>query len=207
MNAVSTSDLRALGERAATVARETFGRARENAPSAEELRRTLDEALRSVGLERRRPPAARMRPWPFVAALIAGASLVFFLDPESGRRRRALARDRALAAFRDALRVFQRLSRLAGSRLYGASQKLAHPRPEAAPGETSLVDRVLSEAFRGLDPDLRGRVNVNAVGGVVYVRGEIDRPQDIDAIEARVRGVAGVEEVENLLHLTGTPAR
>jgi osmotically-inducible protein OsmY len=44
---------------------------------------------------------------------------------------------------------------------------------------------------------------VNAENGVVFLRGEVDRPELIGALEARVRKVKGVRGVENLLH---TPA-
>lgn len=48
---------------------------------------------------------------------------------------------------------------------------------------------------------------MNAVDGTVYLRGEVERPSDVDEIERRVREIAGVERVEQLLHLPGTPAK
>lgn len=153
----------------------------------------------------RRQPAS----WPFALAALAGGALVFFLDPEQGRRRRALLRDRAYGLSRDAGRALERATRLAGSQAYGVTQKLTHPRSgaEFAPADDGvLVDRVMSAAFRGLDPDLKGRLNVNAVGGVIFLRGEIEHPEEIERIEQRVRRIRGVKDVENLLHLPGTPA-
>ena len=58
------------------------------------------------------------------------------------------------------------------------------------------------------DPDIpKGRININAEGGVIVLRGELERPEQINAVEAAVRRVAGVRDVENLLHLPGTPAQ
>jgi hypothetical protein len=165
--------------------------------------------LRSAGLERRRPAWRQLASWPFALAALVGGSLVFFLDPDQGRRRRALLRDRAYGLSRDAGRAVDRASRFARSQAYGVKRKLTHLRPGAEAGPVDdlvLVDRVMSAAFRGLDPDLKGRLNVDAVGGVIFLRGEIEHPEEIARIERRVRRIRGVKAVENLLHVPGTPA-
>ncbi len=79
--------------------------------------------------------------------------------------------------------------------------------PEDAAGldDATLVDRVESEIFR--DPAVpKGRMNINAEQGRVVLRGEVDQPEQISAVDAAVRQVPGVQDVENLLHLPGTPA-
>ena len=48
---------------------------------------------------------------------------------------------------------------------------------------------------------------MNAENGVVYLRGEADRSELIETLENQVRKVEGVQEVENLLHLPGEPAK
>ena len=68
--------------------------------------------------------------------------------------------------------------------------------------DATLVDKVESIVFRDRDVP-KGRININAEKGVVFLRGEVDRPELVDALEARVRKVRGVRGVENLLH---TPA-
>jgi osmotically-inducible protein OsmY len=52
----------------------------------------------------------------------------------------------------------------------------------------------------------KGRVSLNAERGRVFLRGEVDDPDLIEALEAAVRRVRGVKDVESLLHLPGTPA-
>jgi osmotically-inducible protein OsmY len=51
----------------------------------------------------------------------------------------------------------------------------------------------------------KGQINVNAERGVVVLRGQVERPELLEALEARVRNVKGVRAVENLLHLPGSP--
>ncbi len=71
--------------------------------------------------------------------------------------------------------------------------------------DATLVDRVESEIFR--DPAVpKGRLNINAEQGRVVLRGQVDQPEQISALDAAVRQVPGVRDVENLLHLPGTPA-
>ncbi len=72
------------------------------------------------------------------------------------------------------------------------------------PNDAALAHRVESELFR--DPDTpKGRININAEAGIVVLRGELDQPEQIRAIDAAVSRMAGVRGVHNLLHLPGTP--
>jgi hypothetical protein len=52
-----------------------------------------------------------------------------------------------------------------------------------------------------------GKIDVNVVDGVVWLRGEAKTPEDIEAIEAAARAIPEVVDVQNLLHLPKTPAR
>ena len=65
--------------------------------------------------------------------------------------------------------------------------------------------KVETEIFR--DSDIpKGRINVNAENGKVVLRGEVEEPELIKDLEKRTKKVQGVQEVENLLHVPGTPA-
>lgn len=78
--------------------------------------------------------------------------------------------------------------------------------PKAGMSDETITRKVESELFR--DPDLpKGHIVVNTVEGVVTLRGEVKRPAIIKAVEARVRAVPEVRDVENLLHLPKTPAK
>ena len=62
-----------------------------------------------------------------------------------------------------------------------------------------------SAIFR--DPAVpKGRININAERGRVVLRGEVDQVEQISALEAAARQMLGVTDVENLLHIPGTPA-
>ncbi len=131
-----------------------------------------------------------------------GYLLGFFFDPESGKRRRNVTRDRALAFFRRSARRSQAVPQA----LYAARQKVAHRReePKPQPDDVTLARKVETEIFR--DPDIpKGQINVDAVDGIVYLRGEVGRPEQVRDLETRTRNVEGVRDVQNLLHTPETP--
>jgi osmotically-inducible protein OsmY len=135
-----------------------------------------------------------------------GAALMWLFDPSEGRRRRATARDRGLAFLRRGARRGARAGRGIGAEAYGLRQKAAHLREQPKQyDDQTLKDKVESELFRDAHAP-KGHVNVNAQNGVVQLRGEVDSPELIDELVRRARKVQGVQEVENLLHLPGTPA-
>jgi BON domain-containing protein len=71
--------------------------------------------------------------------------------------------------------------------------------------DTELAHKVESIVFR--HPGLpKGSVNINAENGRVFLRGQVDTPDAAARLERAVRDVDGVKDVENLLHLPGTPA-
>ena len=65
----------------------------------------------------------------------------------------------------------------------------------------TLAHKVESILFRNRDVP-KGQININAEEGVVFLRGQVDRPELVGELEARVRAVKGVRAVENLLHLS-----
>jgi osmotically-inducible protein OsmY len=140
-------------------------------------------------------------------AAAAGAAIAYFFDPTSGRRRRAMTRDRTAGLVRQGRRRIGRVQRAAEAEAYGLSQKARHLReePKATPDDATLAHKVETEIFRDADVP-KGQINVNAENGIVVLRGEVGTPEMIRDLEERARKVQGVQEVENLLHLPGTPA-
>lgn len=135
------------------------------------------------------------------------AALTYFFDPQNGARRRNMTRDRVLAFVRRGGRSAGRAGRGVAAEAHGLKQKATHLKEEAKPqpDDVTLARKVESEIFRDADVP-KGRINVNAEGGTVYLRGEIDDPDLIKDLEKAARKVQGVREVENLLHAPGTPA-
>jgi osmotically-inducible protein OsmY len=136
-----------------------------------------------------------------------GAGLTYFLDPQQGRRRRAMARDRIAGFFRRRAREGERLGRSASAQAEGLAQKAKHlqEEPKPQPDDVTLTRKVETEIFRDAEVP-KGQINVNAENGKIYLRGEVDKPELIKDLEKRARKVQGVEAVENLLHLPGTEA-
>jgi hypothetical protein len=159
----------------------------------------------------RREPAARERFAIPAAAAVGGMGLGFvlgyFLDPTAGRRRRHGARDRALSRVRSGERRAARRARRAESDAIGVARRVlnARHRRREPIDDITLAHKVESELFRRAAVP-KGRVSVNAQDGVVFLRGVIDREEDIARIEAGARRIAGVRSVENLLHTPGTAA-
>ena len=145
-----------------------------------------------------------MRKVALLAAAAAG--IAWLLDPASGRRRRALLRDRVAAFFRRSARSGGRAARGVASEAYRPKQKATHLREQPKDfDDGTLKAKVETELFRAADAP-KGTVNVNAQHGVVQLRGEVESPELIDELVARARSIQGVREVENLLHLPGSPA-
>jgi hypothetical protein len=154
-----------------------------------------------------RAPEIRV-PYQVLLSVAAGAGLMYFLDPESGKRRRTMWRDRSGAIARRTARRVERIGQVTASEAYGLRQKVTHLRPAETKvaNDADLVARVESEVFR--DPDIpKGEININAVNeDTIVVRGEVESRTQIHAIERAIKRVHGVRRVENLLHLPGMPA-
>ncbi len=69
----------------------------------------------------------------------------------------------------------------------------------------TLKAKVESELFRS-EHEVKGSVSVNAQEGVVQLRGELPSQDLIETLVEHTKKIHGVKEVENLLHVPGTPA-
>jgi len=137
---------------------------------------------------------------------LVGAAITYLFDPQSGRRRRAMLRDRSAAFVRQRGRETARAGRAVAAESYGVSQKAQHLKePPKEYDDATLVEKVQSEIFRDADVP-KGQVNVNAEDGIVVLRGEVERPELMEELVAKTRKVQGVRDVQNLMHLPGTPA-
>jgi osmotically-inducible protein OsmY len=156
------------------------------------------------GAPRKGSERRRIRDGIVGAAL--GAAAAYFGDPDNGRRRRIVARDRGLAFLRRTGTRADRAGRGVAAEAYGVSQKAQHLKEEEKEfDDATLTHKVETQIFR--DPEVpKGQINVNAAAGVVSLRGEVESAEMIDELVERTRKVQGVRDVENLLHLPGTPA-
>jgi osmotically-inducible protein OsmY len=143
-----------------------------------------------------------------IVGAAAGAAAQYFLDAEAGRRRRHTARDQALAlARREARDAFRKVDYAAGQAKGAAAGMKPGPSDDRKLdqlGDAALARKVETEIFRAADAP-KGKVDVNAEHGVVFLRGEVDRDW-IGRLERDAEQVTGVKAVRNLLHPPGTPA-
>jgi osmotically-inducible protein OsmY len=144
----------------------------------------------------------------FTLGAIAGAGAVWFLDPDSGARRRSLAGDKAGKYARKGQAEAVRKADYAAGAAKGAVQE-ATPSTREDVGERlndpALARKVESEIFRDADTP-KGEVVVNVEDGVVYLRGQLDDRAEIERLTEAAGQVEGVRGVESLLHAPGEPA-
>lgn len=144
----------------------------------------------------------------YLSAAMGGAALAYFLDPQNGRRRRHQTRDQLLSLGRQGTRRARKLVHHASSDAAGQARRAAHALRKSQNVElddATLVDKVESIVFRKHDLP-KGQININAENGIVFLRGQVEDTELVDTLEARVRKVRGVKDVENLLHVPEAPA-
>jgi osmotically-inducible protein OsmY len=139
----------------------------------------------------------------FVAAAMGGMAFMYYADPQNGRRRRHVTRDKAVSLARHGTKRGRRLVHHVTSDAKGYLERARHAQGGAEQlDDQTLVDKVESIVFRDRAVP-KGQININAENGVVFLRGEVANPQLVEALEERVRKVQGVRDVTNLLHAKG----
>ena len=172
---------------------------------------TVHAARMSLGRRAPRRADRPRMPWLLAIAtacgVVAGALLEYLLDPSAGRRRRHTMRDRAVSRLRRTEQRTARRARRAESHALGVVKRTLNARrgPIEPVDDVTLAHKVESELFR--HPDMpKGEIAINAEDGVVFLRGVVEREEDIARVATAARQLSGVRGVENLLHLPGTPA-
>ena len=144
------------------------------------------------------------------ASVAAGSKPKRRTDRGFGRGSSGHVRGMALNPLNIALDVAQIPVRLAqkavGGVLGGGRQerKTSSSQPKDL-DDVTIAHKVESALFR--DRRIaKGKVDVNVVKGVVWLRGQARTPQLVKLAERRASSVPEVSKVENLLHLPKTPA-
>jgi BON domain len=130
-----------------------------------------------------------------LTAAMAGAALMFFLDPVTGRRRRALARDQLVRGMNRTRRFGRAAARDMTNRAAGLrSVGLARQHPVVS--DDALRDRVKTALGRVVSHP--GAVHVMVQRGVVRLDGAVLADELKPLFEA-ITGVEGVREIDNRL--------
>ncbi len=127
----------------------------------------------------------------------AGAGLMYLLDPDRGRRRRALLRDKATSAVHKLERGFDRTLRDLDHRAHGlAAEARAAVRPQGVVPDDVLESRIHAEVGRVVSHP--GAIYVSCTNGTAIVAGLVLK-EEAERLKAAVRNVKGVEKVNDWL--------
>ena len=146
-----------------------------------------DSVIRTVGI--------------LVGGLGLGAALMYVLDPERGKRRRAIVRDKTLSGARKTGDKIAARSRDLKNRARGVGAELKSLTKSQETNDPVLEERVRAELGRAVARP--ASIDVAAIAGTVILSGAV-RTNELDELLSSVRGVPGVEDVENRLEVYET---
>ncbi len=127
----------------------------------------------------------------------AGAGLMYLLDPDQGRRRRALLRDKATSAAHRLERGFDRALRDLDHRAHGlVAETRAVFRPDGVVPDDVLESRIHAEVGRVVSHP--GAIYVSCTNGSVILAGLVLK-EEVERLKTAVRNVKGVGKVNDWL--------
>jgi hypothetical protein len=143
------------------------------------------------------------RAWVVVGSFALGAAAMYLLDPDKGRRRRAIVRDRSRSAIAEMLDFVNVAARDAANRAQGvraqAQRRLDHG---DMPDDLKLIERVRARLGRVVSHP--HAIQVGANNGRVTLSGPILAGEVAQLLEV-VRSVRDVSEVEDHLDVHERP--
>jgi len=133
---------------------------------------------------------------PLLLGAALGATGAFLLDPELGRRRRALIRDKVTRGMTEGREFTDAATKDLRQRARGLAASMRSLRTGRTPDET-LVERVRAKLGRYCSHP--GAIEVTAFNGRVVLTGDVLASEQERIFDA-VRSVRGVEHVDNKLN-------
>jgi hypothetical protein len=134
----------------------------------------------------------------FGAGLGLGSGVMYFLDPDRGKRRRAMVRDKCVRAARLTGEGFEVTARDLRNRAQGIAAELQSHFSSEAIDDSQLVDRVRAKLGRSVSHP--GAIQVTAQNGNVTLSGPILAEEAADLL-ACVKRLNGVNDVTNNLEV------
>ena len=134
----------------------------------------------------------------FGAGLGIGTIVMYVLDPDRGKRRRALLRDKCVSATRKTGEAIEITARDLTNRAQGIATSIQSRFTSAETDDAVLVDRVRSKLGRIVSHP--GAIAVASENGNVTLRGPI-LEAEVDNLLSCVKTVQGVNEVTNNLEV------
>ena len=143
-----------------------------------------DAAIRTMGM--------------LIGGLGLGAALLYVLDPERGKTRRARVADKAVRAANRASHTLGARSRDWRNRARGVAAEVKAITRSERTDDAVLEERVRAELGRSVSNS--GGIDVTSLAGTVTLCGPVVM-SDLDDLLSVVRGVSGVVNVENRLEM------
>src|SRR5438552_3494372 len=132
---------------------------------------------------------------PLLVGVALGATSAFMLDPQLGRRRRALVRDKVVHGVHESREFADAASKDLRYRAKGIAARARSLRGGATPDEI-LVERARAKLGRWVSHP--GAIEVTAQDGRIVLTGDILAREQQELCDA-VRSVRGVTQVDNQL--------
>ena len=131
-----------------------------------------------------------------MGAATVGGLLVYFLDPDTGKRRRALVKDRSVKLVKDADRAIEKASRDLSNRARGAVAEARSLVPLSGVSDEVLVEQLRARVGRVISfPHF---LEVSARDGVVTLRGAV-LESELDNLLSAVASTRRVSSIRNEL--------
>lgn len=150
-----------------------------------------------------------------IAGALIGAAAMYLLDPDKGKRRRAVTRDKLRSLAAQYADFAGKASRDLSHRLQGVRAQVRRPsRDQAPPDDLVLIERARSRMGRVVSHP--HAIQIGANGGRLTLSGPI-LAEEVQALLHAIRSVPGVstvddhldvhENAESVPSLQGRPAR
>lgn len=131
-----------------------------------------------------------------------GAGLMYLLDPQGGRGRRAVARDKSVSAFKNGGKAAAKTSRHLGNKTKGlvsqAGSKLRRGERDLLDGGAALLKQVRRQVRRAASHPMAVEVVVRE--GNVVLHGLI-LASEVEGLLAAIRTIEGIAAIENQLEI------
>jgi osmotically-inducible protein OsmY len=138
------------------------------------------------------------RKWTLASGIGLGAALMYLLDPDRGRRRRALLRDRAVHVFHKTADGLCYASRGVAQSAEAVSARTRSLLTQSWVSDEVLVERVRSRIGHVVSHP--GAIEVTAEDGRVILAGQI-LAGEVEELLASVSRVPGVTDIENRIEV------
>jgi hypothetical protein len=140
----------------------------------------------------------KRNPLTLLGGVGLGAGLMYLLDPDGGRRRRALARDKAVHGLKVSGKALRRTSVDVGNRTRGLVAGAGSLLRKGSADDHKLEGRVRSKLGRHVSNP--SALQVQCQDGLVILSGPV-LASELDKVLAKVQKIKGVHEVESRLEI------